>query len=170
MIARTQPSPPSVVADPPRHTTIFFAPRSSAWSISSPVPVVVAAIASLPSAPPTSVSPEARAISMTAVPRWRRHSACTGSPSGPVTVLVRFGAAERLQRALATVGDRQLDALVAELPAGVADRRGDLRGGGRALELVDRGEHSHRVQARAARGALPNPDPLGRFPLVCAWL
>ncbi len=89
-MARTQPNPPSVVAEPPRHTMIFFAPRSSAWSMSSPVPVVEAAMASLPAAPPTNVSPEARAISMTAVPRWSRHSACTASPNGPVTVLVRL--------------------------------------------------------------------------------
>ena len=69
---------------------IFFAPRSSAWSISSPVPTVDAAMASFCSRPPTSVRPEARAISMIAVPRWKRHSASTGSPSGPVTVDVRL--------------------------------------------------------------------------------
>ncbi len=70
---------------------IFFAPASSAMSISSPVPIVEAAIASLFSAPPTSVRPEALAISMTAVPRDIRHSAITGSPKGPVTVDDRFG-------------------------------------------------------------------------------
>ena len=69
---------------------IFLAPASSAMSISSPVPMVDAAIASFFAAPPTSVSPEARAISMTAVPRFSRHSARTGSPNGPVTVDVRL--------------------------------------------------------------------------------
>ena len=54
---------------------IFFAPASSAMSISSPVPMVDAAIASLFAAPPTNVSPDARAISITAVPRCSRHSA-----------------------------------------------------------------------------------------------
>ena len=70
---------------------IFFAPASRAMSINSPVPMVDAAIASFSAGPPTSVSPEARAISITAVPRCMRHSAFTGSPSGPVTVEVRFG-------------------------------------------------------------------------------
>ena len=91
VIARMAPKPPSVVAEPPSPTMIRRAPASSAWSISSPVPVVVAFSGSLPAAPPTSVSPLARAISMTAVPFDRRHSARTVSPSGPVTVEVRFG-------------------------------------------------------------------------------
>ena len=34
---------------------------------------------------PMAAVTDARAISMTAVPRWKRHSACTASPSGPVT-------------------------------------------------------------------------------------
>ena len=38
------------------------APASSAWSISSPVPVVLAAIASLPAAPPTRANPDAAAV------------------------------------------------------------------------------------------------------------
>ena len=147
VMARTQPRPPSVVAEPPRHTTIFFAPRSSAWSISSPVPVVVAAIASLPSAPPTSVSPDAR-----------RHlddrHAPVEAPLGLHRVAERTGdgaravrATECLERAFATVGHRLLDALVTELPAGMADGRSHLRGAGGALELVDRSQHSHSGQA-----------------------
>ena len=70
-----------------------------------------------------------------------------------MTVLVRFGAAQRLERAFASVGDGLLHAVVAELPAGVADGGGDLCGGGRALELVDGGEHSHppRLRARKVR-------------------
>ena len=66
-------------------------PASSAAAISSPVPWVAAAIGSLPSGPPTRSSPEARAISITATPRDSRHSASTGSPSGPVTTVERFG-------------------------------------------------------------------------------
>ena len=61
--------------------------------MSSPVPLVVAATASLPAAPPTSAMPDARAISITAVGapslETRRHSAVTGAPSGPVTTVVR---------------------------------------------------------------------------------
>ena len=49
---------------------------------------------------------------------------------------------------LTTVGHRLLDALVAELPAGMPDRSRDLPGGCRALELVDRGEHSHPERLR----------------------
>src|SRR4051812_6158381 len=69
---------------------IFLAPASRAMSISSPVPIVDAAIASLLTAPPTNVRPDALAISITAVPRNIRHSALTGSPSGPVTTDVRL--------------------------------------------------------------------------------
>ena len=41
--------------------------------MSSPVPWVEAATGSFSAAPPTRVRPDACAISMTAVPRWRRH-------------------------------------------------------------------------------------------------
>ena len=54
------------------------------------VDAVVAAIGSLPSGPPASTSPLARAISMIAVPRCSRQPAVTGVPSGPVTVVVRL--------------------------------------------------------------------------------
>ena len=86
-------------------------------SISSPVPMVEAAIASLPSAPPTSVRPEARAISITAVPRCSRHSALDRVAQRAGDGRRAVGAAERLERALAAVGDGQLDAVVAELPS-----------------------------------------------------
>ncbi|CAB4605268.1 unannotated protein [freshwater metagenome] len=69
---------------------IRFAPRSNAASMISPVPVVDAATASFFSLPPASNKPEAQAISMIAVPRCKRQSALTGSPSGPVTSVVRF--------------------------------------------------------------------------------
>ena len=90
-MARIAPKPPSVVADPPRPTMIRLAPASSAASISSPVPVVLAAIGSLPSAPPASTRPDASAISITAVRPVIRQSASTGSPSGPVTIVCRVG-------------------------------------------------------------------------------
>ena len=51
------------------------APASSAATMSSPVPAVDAATGSLASAPPTSSSPEAAAISMTAVRPSSRHAA-----------------------------------------------------------------------------------------------
>ena len=140
LIARSAPSPPSVVADPPRPTMIRFAPASSAASISSPVPVVVAAIGSLPSAPPASVSPHARAISMTAVPRCIRHSGLDRVAERAGDGRRAVGAAERVERAFAAVGERQLVAVVAELPARLPDRCGDLGRGRRAPELVDRGD------------------------------
>ena len=72
-------------------------PASSARSISSPVPVVVACSGSLPSAPPASTSPLARAISMTAVPSVRAATRPRpASPSGPVTT--SCGSARRARR------------------------------------------------------------------------
>ena len=74
--ARSAPSPPSVVAEPPTPTSTRRAPASTAAAISSPVPAVDAATGSLPSGPPTSASPDARAISITAVRPSSRHAAC----------------------------------------------------------------------------------------------
>src|SRR5207253_432133 len=88
--ARSAPRPPSVVADPPTPTMTRRAPASMAAVISSPVPIVDAAMGSLPSGPPASSSPDARAISTTAV-RPYLHAARTLSPSGPVTTVSRFG-------------------------------------------------------------------------------
>ncbi len=79
-----------MVAEPPRPTSTVRAPCSIALAISSPVPRVVAASGSLPSAPPARASPLARAISITAVRRSIRHPASTGLPSGPVTTVVRL--------------------------------------------------------------------------------
>ena len=59
-------------------------------TINSPTPTVDAAIGSFPSAPPTRSRPAARAISITAVRPSRRHAASTGTPNGPVTLVVRF--------------------------------------------------------------------------------
>ena len=101
--------------------------RRAPSTISSPVPVVDAATGSLPSAPPTSSRPEAAAISITAVRPSSRHAASTGAPSGPVTVVDAVGAAERVERALAAVGHRDLVAVPAQLEGGVADRLGDRR-------------------------------------------
>ena len=88
VIALMAPNPPSVVADPPKPTMMRRAPASSAWSISSPVPAVVASSGSLPADPPAMLRPLALAISMTAVSFAKRHPASTGSPSGPVTTVV----------------------------------------------------------------------------------
>ena len=62
---------------------------------------------------PTSASPLARAISITAVSSRIPHSASTGSPSGPVTRAVRRSAAigaEHVEGSLAAVGQRKRDA------------------------------------------------------------
>lgn len=90
-IARIAPRPPSTVAEPPTQTMIRLAPSLSAVSMSWPVPMVEAAMTSFFLAPPTKESPEARAISITAVSPARRHCASTGLPSGSVTRVVRFG-------------------------------------------------------------------------------
>ena len=77
----------------PGPTSTRGAPASTAAASSSPVPVVEAPIGSLPSAPPTSARPEARAISTTAV----RPSA----PLGPT------GSAERTGDRRGAVGPAQ---------------------------------------------------------------
>ena len=91
LMARIAPRPPSTVAEPPTHTMMRFAPSFRAVSINSPVPIVDAAMTSLFSFPPTKLRPEARAISITARSRERRHCASTGWPRGLVTRFVRFG-------------------------------------------------------------------------------
>jgi hypothetical protein len=53
------------------------------------------------------------------------------------------GAAEGVEDALAPVGDRDLDAVVPELPTGVTDGGSDLGSGGRSTELVDCGHDAH---------------------------
>ena len=108
------------------------APLSMASTISSPVPAVDAATGSLPSAPPTSSSPEARAISITAVRPSRRQAASTGAPSGPVTVVVRLGppSASRVPSPPSAIGTSSQSH-----PApcgGPADRGRHLRGRRRA--------------------------------------
>ena len=147
--ASTAPSPPSVVADPPRPTMIRRAPWSSAGRSARRSRRSSAASGSLPSAPPARASPLALAISITAVRRSSRHAASTGRPSGPVTIVVRFGAAEHVEQPLAAVGHRHLVDVEAELPAGVPDRRARLGRRGRAAELVERGDHSHRALDRS---------------------
>ena len=89
--ASTAPTPPSVLATPPTATTTFRAPSAAAAAMSSPTPRLVARSGSFPSGPPARESPQARATSTSAVPSSsRRHSASTGSPSGPVTVVCRL--------------------------------------------------------------------------------
>ncbi len=104
--AATAPTPPSVEATPPTATTTRSAPTATAAAISSPTPRLVARSGSFPSAPPASVSPHAWAASMSATPSSSRHEASTGSPSGPVTTVVRFAAAEHVERSLAAVRKR----------------------------------------------------------------
>lgn len=82
------PAPPSVVALPPTPSTMVRAPASSAARSSSPVPYVVAVSgAKIPGG--SRRSPEASAISTTAVPSRSAYAASTVSPIGPVTRTVR---------------------------------------------------------------------------------
>jgi hypothetical protein len=120
--ASRAPRPPSVVADPPRPTTIRRAPSSRARSMSSPVPL------SMPAAG------RCRRARRRAAARWRgpsrsrpcagprRHAARPGRRAGRSrrrSGWDRRGrrAAPRRRRTSALVG------VVAELPAGAADRR-----------------------------------------------
>lgn len=79
--------PPSVVAEPPTPISTRPTPALTAAAISSPVPRVVARTGSLAPAPPASVRPDARAVSITATESnaISRHSAATGAPRGPWT-------------------------------------------------------------------------------------
>ena len=85
--ARAIPVPPSVVALPPTPSTTRLTPRSSAASISSPTPYVVA-VNGAGRPPGNRRSPAASAISMTAVSPDTAKLAVTGSPVGPATVVV----------------------------------------------------------------------------------
>ena len=113
--ASTAASPPSVVALPPTATRTRLKPCARTAAISSPVPRVLARSGSL--RPATSASPLACAISTIAMPPGSTpHSASTGSPSGPVTRVRSARSAprreQRVERALAAVGERELDDLV----------------------------------------------------------
>ena len=141
--ASMAPSPPSVVAEPPRPTSTVRAPWSIALAISSPVPRVVAASGSLPSAPPARTSPLARAISMTAVRRSIRHARLDGRAERPGHHGRSVAAPEHVEQALAAVGHRYFVAVGAELPARRSDRGRRLGGGQRAAELVEGGDHPH---------------------------
>ena len=81
------PVPPSVVALPPTPSTTRPTPRSSAASISSPTPYVVA-VNGAGRLPGNRRNPAASAISMTAVSADTAKLAVTGSPVGPATVVV----------------------------------------------------------------------------------
>ena len=108
-----------MVAEPPTPTMIRRAPASRAAAISSPVPWVAAAIGSLPvGAADQRRGPRPGPSRSRPSACDSRHAASTGSPSGPVTVVRAVGAAERLERALAAVGHRQLDAASAGRPNG----------------------------------------------------
>jgi len=55
------------------------------------------------------------------------------------------GSAESLERSFSSVGEWYFGAVVAEFPAGMADRLGDGGGGSRSFELVDGGHYTHPV-------------------------
>ena len=135
-IARSAPNPPSVVADPPTPTTMRRAPASMALAMSSPVPVVDAASGSLFSAPPSRLKPDAAAISMTAVPpdeAPRRGDRIT-ERAGDEARAIR--AAQRIEGALAAVGQRAFVALGARRAAAAAgDGCGDLARGSPCREI-----------------------------------
>ena len=111
--ARSAPSPPSVVAEPPTPTTMRFAPASSAAAIELAGAVgrggdrVVALGAADQMPVPTPGPSRSRRCARTAARR-----ASTGSPSGPVTVEVRFAPPSTSSSALATVGEGHCDRLV----------------------------------------------------------
>ena len=130
---------------------------------------------SLPSAPPASARPLARAISITAVRPSSRHAASTGAPSGPVTTLVRL-APPSTSSSPSPPSD--IGASSASRPssqqawptAAVASARH------RAAELVERrapdDPHGPIRSTTAAVAATPMiPDPAGRvspWPSPCA--
>ena len=138
------PAPPSVLATPPRPSTIRRAPRDAAAATSSPTPKLVAVSGS--AAPPGSrTRPAACAASMIAVPSRQANSASTGRPAGPRTRQpdrLVAGGDGRGHGAVPAVGDGNL--LDGEAGARPAQSRGQMRGslgrGERALELV-RGHH-----------------------------
>ena len=62
-----------------------------------------------------------------------------------MTIVDAVGAAEHVEQPFTAVGQRRLVDVVAELPAGVADRRRGVGRCRRATELVECGEHAHVV-------------------------
>ena len=105
------------------------------------------------------------ATSMTAVPRCRRQPARTGSPSGPLTTVVRFGPPSTARvpsppSAIGTSSQSHPQRAAARL-----DRGGHLRRGGGPTELVGRSHHSHR-RSLAARSTRFRVAPVADPPLV----
>ena len=88
-------------------------------------------------------APTPAAISMTAVRPSSRQAASTGSPSGPVTVVVRLGppSASRVPSPPSAIGTSSQSHPSSN--GGVADRLGDLGRGRGAAELVGSGDHAH---------------------------
>src|SRR4051794_14297861 len=135
------------------------APSATAAATSSPVPRLVAPTGSFPSAPPARSSPEARALSITATPSSpMRQGASTGGGQRTGDGGRPVRAAERVEGALAAVGQGQLHAGPARCLGGGRDRRGHLRGGGRATELVRGGEERPHRKSRY----VPVTHPPGR--------
>ena len=129
--ACTAPSPPSVVADPPRPTMIPSGPRLGRDAHQLAGAPGVGVTGSFPSAPPDQVEPRGR--------RGLHHRELAGqAPAGGHRAAVRamdlvepVGAAEHVQQAFAAVGERDLVDVPAGLPGGLPDRRGEL--GARAV-------------------------------------
>ena len=117
---------------------MISAPASTALAISSPVPAVVASSGSLPSAPPTSDRPDALAISIPHVPDSRH--GIDGSPSGPVTVVRRFGP-QGIKRSFAAIGERLDHDL---MPLGTGRHRFPELGAVRVPGTCRRSEYVHR--------------------------
>ena len=70
------------------------------------------------------------------------------------------GAAEHVEGPLAAVGHRDLDAVVTEVPAGVAHRGAGPLGGEGAAELVERRNHLHPAEPTSARRRSGSVGPL----------
>ena len=83
---------------------------------------------------------------MIAVPRCSRQSASIGVAERTGHDVAAVGPAEHVEQSLPTVGEGDLVAVVAELPARMADRGGDVGGRRGAPELVDRGHDPHVVR------------------------
>ena len=149
------------------------APTSTAAMMSSPVPTVDAATGSLASAPPTSASPEAAAISMTAVRPSSRQARIDRRAERARDRGGAVGTAERLEGALAPVGHRDFVAVPPQLEGGVAYRLGDRGRRRGSPQLVGSRDHTHTDMRglagdlRAARyGGLSHGAPSPEQPIV----
>ena len=159
--ARRAARPPSVVAEPPTPTITRVAPASRAVTIELARPRPwTRPPGRCRRRPPTRSSPDARAISITAVRPSSRQAASTGSPSGPVTDGGAVGTAERVEGALAAVGHRHLVAAPTRPRTRRAPTAAATCGRGRgAAELVGCRD---RLACTCHRGTVTSRRPAGR--------